>query len=82
MKKYDPLKKYLLESNKSELTLTYKEIEEIINEKLPPSAYKYQSFWCKGKTHVWMIAINEAGYSLYKSNIKEGYIELKKTNIW
>ena len=39
MRKYDPLMIYLDESGKEEITLSYEEIEKIIGDKLPNTAY-------------------------------------------
>ncbi|MBW1649597.1 MAG: hypothetical protein JRJ44_02745 [Deltaproteobacteria bacterium] len=52
MSKYDPLYDYLtkIPSDVSEKFLTFDEIDEIINNKLPSSAYKHHSWWSNHKT--------------------------------
>ena len=49
MSKYRPLKDYLLDQTKARLELTLAEIEEIIGQELPPSAYAPR-WWITGKT--------------------------------
>lgn len=45
MGKYDLLAKYLNVCNKDELTLNMREIEVIIGNNLPSSAYKHSAWW-------------------------------------
>jgi hypothetical protein len=63
--KYRPLKDYLLDQTKARLELTLVEIEEIIGQELPPSAYAPR-WWITGRTiqqrPVWQNAWREAGY--------------------
>ena len=46
--KYYLLGKYLERQSVPEITLTFQEIEKIIGEPLPPSAYKYPAWWANG----------------------------------
>lgn len=45
--KYTPLENYLcdLRVNQSEVTLSFEQIERILNDKLPPSASQYRAWW-------------------------------------
>ena len=45
--KYTPLENYLrdLPKNKREVTLGFEQIEKILNDKLPASAYEDQRWW-------------------------------------
>jgi hypothetical protein len=45
--KYAPLEHYLrdLPVTRKEATLSFEQIERILNDKLPPSAYQYQAWW-------------------------------------
>ena len=45
--KYTPLEKYLSELPESmrEMTLTFEQIEKILTDKLPPSAYEDRRWW-------------------------------------
>jgi hypothetical protein len=62
--KYTPLYNYLknLETTKNEITLSFKKIEEIINDKLPYSARNHTAWWANEQegnhvhAHAWMNA--------------------------
>lgn len=63
MGKYDLLAKHLSVCNDDKVTLNMKEIEVIIGDNLPSSAYKYSAWWS-----------NEVkSHSHAKSWISEGY---------
>ena len=49
--KYAPLEHYLRElpETQKEVTLSFEQIERILNDKLPASAYKYQAWWANEK---------------------------------
>jgi len=49
--KYVPLRDFLLSSCKPHVILTFKEIEDITGNKLPPSASSYRPWWANDKTH-------------------------------
>ncbi|MCL2751974.1 MAG: hypothetical protein FWE62_04365 [Firmicutes bacterium] len=49
--KYRYLSDYLLSSDKDIITLTFSKIEEIIGEKLPPSAREHRAMWANTQTH-------------------------------
>lgn len=64
MNKYDPLFKYLSEQKSTEVVLSLSEIETIINDELPASAYSYVQWWSNSKTkaHPYCKAWLNAGY--------------------
>jgi hypothetical protein len=47
MAKYTPLQKYLsgLPEGTNTKTMTFEQIEKIINDKLPASAHEYRPWW-------------------------------------
>jgi hypothetical protein len=49
--KYTPLEHYLrdLPINQKEVTLSFDQIERVLNDKLPPSAHKFQEWWSPEK---------------------------------
>ena len=49
MRVYDPLMKYLDECGFQTVTLTYSEIEKIIDRELPVTAYKRSQGWGNNK---------------------------------
>ena len=63
MEKYDPLFRYLNQTSKSQIILTYAEIERILSEKLPDSAYKYKQWW-DNNSHVQSKSWRDAGYKV------------------
>ncbi|MBL0348664.1 hypothetical protein [Candidatus Villigracilis affinis] len=49
--KYAPLEHHLrgLPASQKEATLSFEQIEGILNDKLPPSAYQYLAWWANQK---------------------------------
>lgn len=45
MTKYEPLERYLRESRRTEVPLSFSEIEAIIGAKLPPAAHVHRAWW-------------------------------------
>ncbi len=52
MGKYEPLGRYLSGQPKDSCTLTFPEVEAIIDGPLPASAREHQGWWGNDKTHV------------------------------
>jgi len=48
MDKYLPLQQYLEKCGGQKVTLTYEQMERIIEDKLPMSAHKYPAWWANG----------------------------------
>ncbi len=76
--KFDPLGKYLEFSGKAFLCLSFDEIEEIIQEKLYPSARKYRVYWSPSPTHTCALVIQEAGYQVEKVDFQGGKVFFAK----
>lgn len=66
MGKYNLLAKYLSVCNKEEVTLNMKEIEVIIGDDLPSSAYNYSAWWANEVK-------SKSRHSHAKSWMSEGY---------
>ena len=66
--KYTPLETYLrdLPANQEEVTLSFEQIEGILNDKLPHSAYEYWAWWANEKegNHVNARAWANAGWKV------------------
>lgn len=63
MSKYDPLMDFLDKCQDVEITLSYEEIEKIIGEKLPNTAYKKTEWWSNhDQTHTQSSAWSDVGY--------------------
>ena len=76
--KYTPLEHYLsgLPENQNEVTLSFEQIERIINDNLPPSAYKYQAWWANEKegNHVNARAWANAGWRVESINHQRKWV--------
>ena len=54
--KYDPLIDHLAAQSASEVTLTFADVERLLGEPLPQSAYKHGAYWANSAndpTHSW-----------------------------
>lgn len=73
--KYTPLEQYLLDlpASQKEVTLSFEQIERILNDKLPPSAYQYQAWWANQRkgSHVEAFAWMDAGWLVDTVNFTE-----------
>ena len=63
MSKYEPLEQYLRNCGRPDVPMTFAEIEEIIGDGLPSSAFKHRPWWSNNPsnsviTHAWL----RAGY--------------------
>lgn len=76
--KFSKLKQYLEECGKSELTLTFAEIEEIIGCSLCKSAYNYSAYWNPSPTHTMPNTILVAGYKIAKIDLFAQNIVIQK----
>jgi hypothetical protein len=76
--KYTPLENYLrnLPEVQREVTLFFEQIERILNDKLPSSAYE-QSWWDKEKegNHVNTRSWSNAGWRVDKVNFNEKWVK-------
>jgi hypothetical protein len=78
--KYYLLEKYLESQSTSEITLTFQEIERIIGEQLPASAYKYPAWWSNGG-HIHADAWLNSGWKVEKLKIGESVVFVKDSQI-
>ena len=78
--KYTPLEQHLkaFPAEQRDVTMSFEQIERIINDKLPASAYKYQAWWANEKdghhvhAHSWM----NAGWKVDTLNLQEKWVRL------
>ena len=78
--KYTPLEIYLrnLSDGQREVTLNFEQIERILNDKLPSSAYEDQRWWeheTEGN-HVNRRAWANAGWNIDEVNFNEMWVKL------
>ena len=80
--KYDPLFDHLksLNPTEREITLTFDQIEKIINAKLPFSARTYQAWWANdtGGSHVHANAWMDAGWRVYMVNLSHQWVTFRR----
>ena len=78
--KYTPFEDYLhdLPESQREVMLRFKEIERILNDKLPSSAYEDRRWWDHEKegNHVSARSWSNAGWKIDEVNFKEKWVRL------
>ena len=63
MGKYDPLFRYLSTCHDKQISLSYTQIEDILSDKLPKSAYMYNAWW-GNNSHEYSKSWIDAGYKV------------------
>lgn len=71
--KHIKLKRFFANSTSASITLTFKQVEEIDGQALPPTAWKCNSYWysrmtCNTIAEAW----NTESYQLVKLDMKKG----------
>lgn len=80
MKKYDPLMLYLDKCDKSQITLSYREIEEILGDSLPATAHKKAEWWSNNDTtHTQSSAWSDVDYKTTNIKLGESVTFIKET---
>lgn len=78
--KYAPLENYLrnLPADQNEITLGFAEIERILNDTLPASAYGYEAWWANAKegNHINVRSWSAAGWKIASLDLKEKRVKL------
>jgi hypothetical protein len=62
MSKYDNLRNFLLIGKESEIILSFAQIEELINGRLPKSAYSHAPWWNSSGSHSHAQTWEQSGY--------------------
>lgn len=81
MDKFVSLKRYLINSGKDDIFMTFKELENVIGFPLPRSAWTHKAYFANTETHSISKAWMEAGYVVSELNIYEGKLAFKKRDI-
>jgi hypothetical protein len=81
--KYTPLEHYLrdLPANQQEVTLRFEQIEKILNDKLPSSAYEDRRWWdheTEGN-HVNKRAWSNAGWKIANLDVNRRRVKLVRS---
>lgn len=76
--KYIALTAYLAKSGKDVVKMSFREIESILGERLPESAYKYPALWSNSESHSIAFGWLDAGYMSQNLSIANQTVEFVK----
>ncbi len=80
--KYVPLENFLrrVPVGQSDVTLTFEQIERILNDKLPPSAHLHQAWWANERDgqHVNAHAWREAGWKVVSADQRRAWVRFRR----
>lgn len=79
--KYIALTAHLNKSGQDVVRMSFKEIERILGETLPESAYKYSALWSNSESHSIAFGWMDAGYMSQNVSIKNQTVEFVKADI-
>ena len=78
--KYTPLENYLrdLPEGQREIIISFKQIEKILNDKLPSSAYEDQRWWKHERegNHVNARSWSNAGWKVESLDVNQKWVKL------
>jgi hypothetical protein len=78
MQKYCPLGDYLVKQYKVSVSLTFKEIEQILGFPLPPSAYNHRAWWANSLSHPQAGSWVKVGWRVSKVNIEKNTVFFRR----
>ena len=78
--KYRLLSDYLAGSGKNEIILNFSQIEEILQEKLPPSARQHRANWSNTQTIALCKAWYNVGYRTVDVDMEREIVKFEKAN--
>lgn len=76
--KFWPLVNYLKTHDRSQIVLTFEEIENILGVPLCKSARKYTAYWQPSATHTLPNLCFEAGYNITDVDLKNEKVRFEK----
>jgi 5-methylcytosine-specific restriction protein A len=83
MSKYAALSKHLAQLTSDSVRLPFSRIEQLIGERLPPSARKHPAWWANSKTkdsHRWAHLWLAAGWEKVGLDIEQGWVEFRRND--
>lgn len=81
MSKYAPLTGYLSSSGMDYILMTFAEVEDVIGDKLPRSAFEYRPWWSNNPSnHVNAYSWLRAGYKTADVNMVERKLAFRKAS--
>ena len=78
MSKYAPLTEWLKRQSKDSIVCTFTEIEEIINDDLPPNARKYFAGWDNTRGNVLNDAFLNAGWKTVMVDMENEKVKFQR----
>jgi len=79
MAEYGKFGKYLEEQNGKPLYIKFEEIEKILGEKLPDSAYKHREWWSNSESHPLMKIVLSKNWKSENVLIQSKFVEFHNT---
>lgn len=82
MSKYSLFAKYLESISTNQITVRFSEFEEIISNKLPPTARKHRAWWANSisdSTHTWANLWLDSGWMVSRVDMTEEYAIFSRT---
>jgi len=82
MTKYSALSQHLSALSANSASLTFSEIEEIIGDKLPSSAFKHHAWWANESdgTHTWAHLWQAAGWLRDSVDFEQRIVTFRRAN--
>ena len=80
--KYRYLSNYLLKSGKDVIELTFSQIEEILQAKLPPSARQNRTMWANTKTHSNALSWMNVGYYTADLDMENETVKFERVKVY
>ena len=77
-KKYRFLSDYLHNSAGEAVRLTFNEIENILNDKLPSSAYQHRAFWANTESHSIAMSWMSVGYRTVEVDLANQFVVFER----
>ena len=80
MSKYDPLSDWLTaQHRRSEVTLSFPDVEQLIGGSLPQSARHHQAWWANSPSHVQALAWLQAGWVVDVCDQSRGRVRFRRS---
>lgn len=79
MSKYDRLQRFLRQSATDELILSFDQVEQILDDKLPASAFQHRAWWSNSETHVEATAWLKAGWKVEDLDQQRKWVKFRRT---
>lgn len=76
--KYRYLSKYLVQSKRDIVKLSFYDIEKILNIKLPQSAYKHRSFWANTESHSIALSWLSVSFNTTEVDMKAKTVQFER----